>query len=68
MPMPVVQTARQHCSLVWRNLQPRELTTTHTTGRQNKIFDVQIVERRVRTISVSPVSEGGSRGVRRTDI
>ena len=66
--MPTTNTSSQQGLLVWRYLQPRELTTTNTSGRQNKIGVPQVVERRRRTMGITSLKERSGRTVRRVDI
>ena len=57
MPMPTVQTSLQECSLVGRCRNPRELTTTHTTGRQYKVLVEEVVKPLLRTMGIGPSEE-----------
>ena len=66
--MPTTNTSRQQSFLVWRYLQPRQLTTTDTSGRQNKVGIPQVVKRRRRTMGVTSLKEGSGRAVQRVDI
>ena len=66
--MPTTNTSHQQSLLVWRYLQPRQLTTTDTSGRQNKIGILQVVERRCRTMGIASLKERSGRAVRRVDI
>ena len=43
--------------LVWRYLQPRQLTTTNTSGRQNKICIPQVIERQCWTMGIALLKE-----------
>ena len=66
--MPTTYTSSQQGLLVWRYLQPRELTTTDMSGCQNKIGIPQVVKRRCRTMGITSLKEGSGCAVRRVDI
>ena len=68
MPMPTVDTSFQQTSLIRRYVQPRELTTTHTSGRQNKILGIQVPKRLLRIVGIASCEEGRSRRVWSVDI
>ena len=66
--MPTTNTSSQQSLLVWRYLQPRQLTMTDTSGRQNKVGVPQVVERRRQMMGIASLKEGSGRAVRRVDI
>ena len=66
--MPMTNTSCQQSFLVWRYLQPRQLTTTDTSGRQNKVGVPQVVKRRRWAMGIASLKKGSSRAVRHVDI
>ena len=66
--MPMTKTSCQQSLLVRRYFQLRQLTTTHMSGHQNKIFIVEVIKHLFQTMSISLAKEGVHRWVQLINI